>query len=60
MINVEEEKQSIWHRNLNLAFVYVVILLFGLVVVFVMTNVLNNKVNELNEGIYTVPVEQNM
>lgn len=49
-----EEKQSIWHRNLNLAFVYIVIFLFGLVVVYAMTTILNNKVNELNESIYNV------
>lgn len=52
MINVEE-KESIWHRNLNLAFVYIVIFLFGLVVVYAMATVLNNKVNELNESFYT-------
>ena len=52
MINVEEKKQSIWHRNLNLAFVYMVIFLFGLVVVFAMTNILNSKVQELNESTY--------
>ena len=40
---MEEEKQSIWHRNLNLAFVYVVVFLFGLVVVYAMTTVLNKK-----------------
>ena len=52
MINVEE-KESIWHRNLNLVFVYIVIFLFGLVVVYAMATVLNNKVNELNESFYT-------
>ena len=48
-----EEKKSIWYRNLNLAFVYIVIFLFGLIVVFAMTTILNNKVNELNESMYS-------
>lgn len=54
---MEEEKQnsvSIWHRNLNLAFVYGVVFLFGLVVVYIMTSILNNKVEELNQESYSV------
>ena len=46
-----EEKQtsvSIWHRDLNLVFVYVVVFLFGLLVVYIMTTVINNKVEEIN------------
>lgn len=54
---MEEEKQtsvSIWHRDLNLVFVYVVIFLAGIVVVSIMTTILNNKVNEINNGsVYT-------
>ena len=53
---MEEEKEtsvSIWHRDLNLVFVYVVIFLAGIVVVSIMTTILNNKVNDINEGIYT-------
>ena len=46
---MEENQQSIWHRELNLVFVYVVVFLFGLVTVFIMTNVLNKRVQELNE-----------
>ena len=52
---MEEEKEtsvSIWHRDLNLVFVYVVIFLAGVVVVSVMTTILSNKVNEINQGIY--------
>ena len=56
---MEEEKQSIWHRNLNLAFVYIVIFLCGLVVVSIMTNILNSKVQEINEMTYGIS-EQNM
>ena len=53
---MEEEREtsvSIWHRDLNLVFVYVVIFLAGLVIVSIMTTVLNNKVNEINNGMYT-------
>lgn len=54
---MEEEKEtsvSIWHRDLNLVFVYVVIFLAGIVIVSIMTTVLTNKVNEINNGsIYT-------
>lgn len=54
---MEEEKQtsvSIWHRDLNLVFVYVVVFLFGLVVIYIMTSVLNNKVEELSQEPYSV------
>ena len=50
---MEEEKEtsvSIWHKDLNLVFVYVVVFLFGIVVVYIMTTVLNNKVEEINNG----------
>lgn len=60
---MEEEKEtsvSIWHRDLNLVFVYVVIFLAGIVVVSIMTTVLNNKVNEINNGIYTNTDYNNM
>ena len=53
---MEEEKEtsvSIWHRDLNLVFVYVVIFLAGIVIVSIMTTVLNNKVNEINNDMYT-------
>ena len=48
---MEDKQQSIWHRDLNLVFVYIVVFLFGLVVVFIMTSVLNKKVQELNSEI---------
>ena len=54
---MEEEKEtsvSIWHRDLNLVFVYVVIFLAGIVVVSIMTTILTDKVEEINNGgIYT-------
>lgn len=53
---MEEEKTSvsIWHRDLNLIFVYVVIFLAGIVTVSIMTTILNNKVKEITNGdIYT-------
>jgi len=58
-MSVEEQKQSIWNKNLNLAFVYIFVLLFGLVVVFIMTTVLNNKVKEISEESY-LTTNQNM
>ena len=48
-----ESSVDIWHRDLNLVFVYVVIFLAGTVVVTIMINILNNKVNDINQGIYT-------
>ena len=56
---MEEEKQSIWHRELNLGFVYAVVFLSGLLIVYIMTNVLNAKLEEINNATYA-PVEQNM
>lgn len=53
---MEEEKKnsvSIWHRDLNLVFVYVVVFLVGIIIVSIMTTILNNRVKELNEGLYT-------
>ena len=50
---MEEEKEtsvSIWHRDLNLVFVYVVVFLFGLVVIYIMTSVLNKKVEEISSA----------
>lgn len=50
---MDEEKEisvSIWHRDLNLVFVYVVVFLFGILVVYIMTTVINNKVDEINDG----------
>ena len=60
---MEEEKEtsvSIWHRDLNLVFVYVVIFLAGIVVISVMTTILNNKVNDINQGFYTQQDYNNM
>ena len=41
------EKESIWKKDLNLIFVYVVIFLAGVTTVTIMINVLNNKVDEI-------------
>ena len=60
---MEEEKKSsvsIWHRDLNLVFVYVVIFVAGLIIVSIMTTVLNNKVNEMNESLYSSIEHKNM
>ena len=59
VIKMDEERKavessvSIWHRDLNLVFVYVVIFLAGIVIVTIMINVLNSKVSDLNNGMYT-------
>ena len=54
---MEEEKEtavSIWHRDLNLVFVYVVIFLAGIVIISIMAKVITNKTNEVTNGsIYT-------
>ncbi len=55
---MEEEREtsvSIWHRDLNLFFVYGVIFLAGIAVVFIMVNVLNEKVEEMNNSMYYEP-----
>ena len=50
----EQNKEvSILHKDLNLFFVYGVIFLAGITVVFVMINIINAKVNEINEGLYS-------
>ena len=62
--SMEEEKEtsvSIWHKDLNLVFVYIVIFLAGIVVVSIMTTILNNKVNEISNGsIYNNDYTNNM
>ena len=51
---MEEENKSlsVWHRDLNLVYVYCVIFLAGIAVVFTMINVINNKVEEINNSVY--------
>lgn len=49
---MEEEKESILNKSLNLVFVYVFIFLFGLVIVFSMISIINGKVEELNFEMY--------
>lgn len=51
---------SILHRDLNLVFVYVVIFLAGIAMVSIMINILNNKVNEINNAIYATQQNDNM
>lgn len=49
---MEEEKESILNKSLNLTFVYVFIFLFGLAIVFSMISIINDKVEELNFEVY--------
>ena len=44
-----ESGNSIFHKELNLVFVYIVIFLFGLVTIYVMTSVINSKVDDINQ-----------
>lgn len=46
---MEEKKQSIWFREVNVIFVYAVIFLVGLLIVFLMTNYINSKVEEFDQ-----------
>ena len=49
----EQNKEvSILRKDLNLFFVYGVIFLAGIAVVSIMLNIINSKVNEINEGMY--------
>ena len=59
---MEEENKnlSVWHRDLNLVFVYCVIFLAGIAVVFTMISIINNKVEEINNSIYQPQTYNNM
>ena len=48
---MEEKKESILFKDMNLLFVYIVIFIFGLVTVFIMTNIINTKVEEFNNSV---------
>lgn len=49
----EEKKSSILFRELDVAFVYVIIFVVGIAIVFAMTAYINNKVNEFNDTTIT-------
>ena len=46
-------KESILHKDLNLAFVYIVIFLVGIIIAASMISYINAKVNELTND-YTI------
>ena len=48
---MEQNKKSLLFKDINLIFVYVVIFIFGLITVFVMTNIINDKVDEINKSV---------
>ena len=54
---MEEKKESILFKKLDLVFVYSFIFVIGMAIVFIMTSYLNNKVKEFNQEI--VSSEQN-
>lgn len=45
---MEEKRDSFLYKKLDLAFVYIFIFVFGLILVFAMTSYLRNKVNEFS------------
>lgn len=51
-METENKNLSVWHRDLNLVFVYCVIFLAGIAIVFTMINVINSKVEEINNSVY--------
>ena len=57
---MDQTNTSIWKKDLNLVFVYVVIFLAGVTTVTIMINVLNNKVDEIMAGEqYPIQTNQN-
>ena len=54
---MEEKKESILFKKLDLAFVYLIIFIFGMAIMFFMTAYINNKVQEFNAE--TIPVSDN-
>ena len=46
---MEEKKESVWFKKMDLAFVYLFIFLAGIAIVMIMTSYINNKVKEFNE-----------
>ena len=57
---MDQTNTSIWKKDLNLVFVYIVIFLAGVTTVTIMINVLNNKVDEIMAGEqYPIQTNQN-
>ncbi len=50
---MKEEKESILFKKLDLTFVYIIIFIFGMLLVFFMTSYLNSKVAEFTTDAYT-------
>jgi len=50
---MDEKKESILFKKLDLAFVYIIILIFGIAIVFIMTSYINNKVEEFSADAIT-------
>ena len=48
---MEEKKESVLFKKLDLVFVYTFIFLVGIAIVLMMTSYLNNKVKEFNSEI---------
>lgn len=52
--SMEDKKENFLHKNLNLAFVYICIFIFGLVIVLTMINIFNTKLNEYGIESYNI------
>ena len=48
---MEEKKQSILFKKLDLVFVYTFIFVLGMAIVLIMTSYLNSKVKEFNQEV---------
>ncbi len=48
--SMNEKKESVLYKELNVGFVYVFVLIVGFIIVFSMITFLKNKVNEITEG----------
>lgn len=46
----QEKKENVLFKNMNLAFVYAVVFGIGILIIFLMTNYLNQKVNEFTDA----------
>ena len=46
---MEEKKESVLFKKLDLAFVYLFIFIIGIAIVLIMTSYINNKVKEFSE-----------
>lgn len=56
---MEEKKQSVWNKKLDLIFVYTFIFAVGIAIVLAMTSYLNSKVKEFNQEVVSTGQSNN-